>query len=99
MTDTVTEVIVTAPTQHTVEVLAAVYGDGGELDAADIAFTPTGTVAATNVQSAIGEVANEADARLDVIEDDHDGMNHVLLLAEGDPVPITTPAGTIIVRY
>lgn len=36
-----------------------VISGGGATDAADVSFTPTGTIAATDVQNAIAEVANE----------------------------------------
>lgn len=47
----------------------------------------------------VPDAGDEADARLDVIEESHGGMSHVLLLAEADPIPDGTPSGTIIVRY
>lgn len=50
-------------------------GGGGASAAADVSFTPTGSVAATNVQAAIAEVATEyaaadtaLDGRLDTLE-------------------------------
>lgn len=51
--------------------------------ASGIAFTPTGTVAATNVQAAIAEVAAEAGAgSAPITREELDGPN--LLIADGD---------------
>jgi hypothetical protein len=44
-------------------------------------------------------LAEQIDSRVDAIEAAHDGMSHVLLLEDADPIPGGTPAGTIIVRY
>lgn len=45
-------------------------GGGGTSAAADISFSPTGTIAATNVQTAIAEVATDAAANLSAHDSD-----------------------------
>jgi hypothetical protein len=56
----------------------------GVVDATDVTFTPTGNIAATNVQSAIAEVDSETDARLDSIES---------AMADSGWVTVTTRGG------
>jgi len=48
-------------TEHHRDLATAIEaGGGGAVAASDVSFTPTGTIAATNVQAAIAEVASEA---------------------------------------